>query len=305
MEIVIIGAGQFGSALAKHFLKTNHQVNLLSESTPWPAGLSKRHGVVLSVPTQKLPLLLAQRASDLKNASFIISTAKGLLRESSLSPLEFIAKKLKTRGKSPGLAVLSGPSFASEILAGLPTALVMSSRSHALSTKLCEELGSSQLRLYINTDPLGVELSGAFKNVYAILAGMSEGLKLGESARTSLNTRALSEMARIVKALGGKQLTVFGLAGAGDLFLTCSSDKSRNFRFGKTWASAGGNPEDVLQTIGTVEGFWTAEVAYKLCRKKKIRAPLIEIVYLLLNRKITPEKAFEKLMHRETRGEFG
>ena len=139
--------------------------------------------------------------------------------------------------------------------------------------------------------------------MYAILAGICDGLNLGENARASLNTRALAELSRFVKVLGGKQLTVFGLAGAGDLFLTCSSQQSRNYRFGRGLAQ-GLSAENLLKDLGTVEGYWTAISADKISRKKKVRTPLIHTLVEILEKKISFEEAFKQLISRKTRGEF-
>ncbi len=300
MEIIIIGDGQFGSALAHHFSINKHRVHLLGRQSPWPEVLSKKTVGILAVPTQLIPEAIAQRATHLLTCFIIISAAKGLLKSSMETPLQFISKSLKRRS---GLAVMSGPSFAEEISKGLPAALVISSREKKISALLSREFNGGAIRFYSSVDPLGVEMCGALKNVYAILAGMCSGLGLGESARASLNTRALAELSRFVRAGGGKSLTVFGLAGVGDLSLTCSSEKSRNFRFGKMLAETNDRAA-LLKNMGTVEGYWTAFAAAKMAKSLSIRAPLAETAHQLLFKEMSFDRAFKNLMARKTRGEF-
>jgi len=305
VEIVIIGIGQFGSALAQIY--ENHKgtrVFRVRENDPWPTLSSSskiQKIVIICVPTQMLPTLLEQRGASLKSVNAIVSTAKGLVREDNSTATQYLHKNL---GKShPPLFALSGPSFASELLKGQPTALVLAGKQKSITDKLALKLSTPQLRLYKSNDPLGVEISGAFKNIYAIATGLASGLGLQSNAKAALITRSLAEMSRIGKSLGGKHLTFFGLAGVGDLVLTCSSPQSRNFRYGLGLAKDL-TSKDLLSALGTVEGLWTTEVAHKLCQKKKIRAPILETINAIVNKHLAPKDALMGLMNRELRHEF-
>ena len=302
MDFIIVGAGQFGSALSQVYLKQGLRVFCIKKNDPWPTltRFGKKHTVILCVPTQKLPEVLEQRAAFLKKATAVISTAKGLIQKTGETPLTVLRKTL---GEDIPLLILSGPSFASELKKGKPTALVLASHDRRAVQRLSKILSTPLIRIYKCYDPLGVEICGALKNVYAIAAGICAGLELGENARAALTTRALAEMTRVGTALGGETLTFFGLAGVGDLFLTSSSKKSRNFQFGYGLAKKL-KPQKLLAKFGTIEGVWTAEVALKLCQKKHLRAPIIKIVASLITQKLTVNEALPLLMSRKVRHEF-
>lgn len=296
MEVAIVGVGEFGSALARVLEKKSIPVKRVHRHSEWPARASV---VILSVPTQALPELCKQRKVSLNRSTIVISTCKGLIRKNKLTPTQYLESQISL----PAILTLSGPSFASEIRKGLPTALVLAGRRKSAVDLASLFLTTPKLRIYKSHDPLGVELCGALKNVYAIAAGVSDGLNLGENARAALCSRALAEMSRVGQSLGGKPMTFFGLSGAGDLFLTCSSSKSRNYRFGHGLARKK-TVSSLLRTLGTVEGYWTAEVAKTLCRKKHLRAPLIECVARLTQGRLKPQQAIHELMSREIRHEF-
>jgi glycerol-3-phosphate dehydrogenase (NAD(P)+) len=299
LEIVVVGIGQFGSALARIYEKHGLTVYRIGKSDPWPAANGSRI-VVLCVQTQSLPELADQRGALLASESIIVSTAKGLVQKTGQTASDYLAKRLEIKNS---ILALSGPSFASELIGGQPAALVLAGKDKKRIERASKILVSPQLRVYLSQDPKGVELCGALKNIYAIAAGMSEGLGFENNARAALITRSLSEMCRIVTALGGKQPTCFGLAGAGDLFLTCSSRKSRNYQFGLGIAS-GRDRQTLMDELGTVEGAWTASVAKNICRKHRVRTPIIDAVNAVLARAISPQEAFIKLMSRKIRHEF-
>ena len=302
MEFIIVGAGQFGSALTHVYLKQGIRVFCIGKEDPWPEKnqLQKKHFVILCVPTQKIPNAIEQRRASMAASSGIISTAKGLLKNQQKSATEFLTSQFSR--KLP-LLTLSGPSFAKELMAGKPTALVLAGKNRRIVDSLSKVLSTPQLRIYKSFDPYGVEICGALKNVYAIAAGISDGLKLGDNARSALTTRALAEMTRIGTALGGKTFTFFGLAGVGDLFLTCSSPQSRNYQLGMGLAQKQ-ELSVLLEKLGTVEGAWTANVAQRLCRRRGLRAPLINLVADILNQKINVSEALRDLMSRKVRHEF-
>lgn len=300
MEIVVIGKGAFGQALGSVLEKSNHSVKFVQRDSVWPTSKAVAQLVFLCVPTQKIPQVVKERHQELHSSFGIVSTSKGLLQNTLLTPLQYIQRESP---QWPPLFCLSGPSFASDVLQNLPTALVLASQHKKLNNDLIHSLNSSNLRLYSNPDPFGVELCGALKNVYALMTGICDGLKLGDSARAALTTRALAEMTRIVTSLGGDARTVGGLAGVGDLFLTCTSSKSRNYSFGLKW-SLEQDFQACLDEFGTVEGYWTSSAAADLCKKNGISAPLIEAVQSLLSGKASPIQTLSELMSRSPKSEY-
>ncbi len=305
MDIVIIGLGRFGSALAHVYESKGLRVHTVNRDDPWPFKDIKKappHAVFITVQTQSIPEMWGQRAASLLSAPYIVSTAKGLIKKFSQTPVEYLGDVLGRKFLGD-LFVYSGPSFAKEVLEKKPTALVLASQNSKALTLLSKLLSAENLRIYKSNDPYGVEVCGALKNVYAVASGMSDGMGFGDNTRAALISRALAEMCRICISLGGQKTTAFGLAGAGDLFLTCSSVQSRNYQFGYGLAQ-GRSSSELLSKLGTVEGAWTATVAKQLCHKRKIRAPLIDTVSDILSGKLAPKDALFHLMTREIRHEF-
>ena len=311
-QIDIIGAGAFGTALAITYAAAGHQVTLLArddaaamtragENTrrlpgfAFPPGLRVTDDVtdltadlaLLALPTQSLGAFLA--ATPL-SAQVLVSCAKGIDRATGLGPSALIARHTTARA-----AQLTGPSFAVDIAAGLPTALTLACADDGAGAALQDRLSTPLLRLYRTTDVIGAELGGALKNVVAIAAGVVIGAGYGESARAALMTRGLAEMTRLAVTLGAEQATLRGLSGLGDLILTCNSEKSRNFRCGLALARGQGLAADI-----TVEGLHTArEIAARPALDTPIadavvaladgRADLAALVDMLLNRPLKPE----------------
>jgi len=303
MDLIIIGLGQFGSALAQMYKRQGRRVHKIigpqTKVTLTKSEVSKSI-ILLCVPTQSLSEVLEQRVALLSTAFGVVSAAKGLVRKTGQTATEYLRSENSSIRE---VFALSGPSFASEIKKKQPTALVLAGENETPLNSTIKILGTSQVRLYKSLDPLGVELCGALKNVYAIAAGVSAGLRFGDNTRAALNTRALAEMSRITKALGAHPFTVFGLAGVGDLFLTCSSQQSRNFQFGFGLAR-GKTQKSLFRKLGTVEGAWTAASARKVCRKHGLRTPLIDAVSDMLEGRLLPKDAIKSLMVRQVRHEF-
>ncbi|WP_439137275.1 NAD(P)H-dependent glycerol-3-phosphate dehydrogenase [Roseicyclus sp.] len=311
-RIDIIGAGAFGTALAIIYAKAGHAVTLLArddadamaragENTrrlpgfAFPPGLRVTNQAadlsadlaLLALPTQSLGAFLAQTPLG---AQRLVSCAKGIDRTTGLGPTALIA-----RHSAALPAQLTGPSFAVDIAAGLPTALTLACADDEAGAALQDRLSTPHLRLYRSTDVLGAELGGALKNVIAIAAGAVIGAGYGESARAALMTRGLSEMTRLAMTLGAEEATLRGLSGLGDLILTCSSEKSRNFRYGLALARGERLAADI-----TVEGLHTArEIAARSDLDTPIadavaaladgRANLAALADMLLNRPLKPE----------------
>jgi glycerol-3-phosphate dehydrogenase (NAD(P)+) len=249
----VLGAGAFGTALAIAYAQAGHEVTLWArdgaeemrrtrENARRLPGYRLPHALrvtgdlsdltgncaLLALPTQTLGGFLAE--TDLR-ANTLVSCAKGIDRATGLGPTALIARHSKAT-----VAQLTGPSFAVDIAAGLPTALTLACADDAVGRALQESLSLPALRLYRTTDVIGAELGGALKNVVAIAAGAVIGAGLGDSARAALMARGLAEMTRIAVAAGGQDATLSGLSGLGDLILTCGSEKSRNFRYGMALA---------------------------------------------------------------------
>lgn len=311
-RIDIIGAGAFGTALAITYAAAGHQVTLLArddaaamtragENTrrlpgfAFPPGLRVTDEAadltadlaLLALPTQSLGAFLAETPLG---ARTLVSCAKGIDRATGLGPTALIARQTRARA-----AQLTGPSFAVDIAAGLPTALTLACADDEAGATLQDRLSTPLLRLYRTTDVIGAELGGALKNVVAIAAGAVIGAGYGESARAALMTRGLAEMTRLAVSLGAEQATLRGLSGLGDLILTCNSEKSRNFRYGLALARGEGLAADI-----TVEGLHTArEIAARPTLDTPIadavaaladgHADLAALADMLLNRPLKPE----------------
>jgi glycerol-3-phosphate dehydrogenase (NAD(P)+) len=237
--------------------------------------------VLVVVPTAGVRATLEQARAALEpDASLVIAT-KGIEPGTTMLLSEVVADVLGEDAAARTL-VLSGPSFAKEVARGLPTSLVLAGRSSALCSELQQRLSTERLRVYTGHDPIGVQVGGALKNVIAIAAGACDGLGLGHNARAALITRGLAEMARLALAKGGHALTLAGLAGLGDLVLTCSADLSRNRTVGFELAQ-GKSLTAALGELGHVaEGVVTAESAYHLAAQLQVELPISNEVYRVL-----------------------
>ncbi len=252
--------------------------------------------IVVAIPSGALAGSITPLASLVGRESIVVSGTKGILPD-SLETMTAVIRR--TLGLPPGrVAALSGPSFAEEVAAGLPTAIVAASEAAATAQAVQAALGGPQFRVYASTDPLGVELGGALKNVIAIAAGMVDGLGLGHNARAALISRGLAEMARLGTAMGARPETLAGLAGMGDLILTCTSDRSRNRRLGMELAK-GARPEEILAGgCFTAEGVGTALAAVRLAERHGIEMPVAQEVSAVLFEGRSPRQAAEALMTR-------
>ena len=211
-----------------------------------------------------------------------------------------VAKSMRPRARA---GVLSGPSFAQEVAAGLPTALVAASDSEVLCQQVVEAFHSESLRIYSSQDPLGVEVGGAVKNVLAIATGIADGLALGHNARAALITRGLAEMTRLGVALGAQPTTFMGLSGLGDLVLTATGDLSRNRRVGLQLAQ-GKNLEQILRDLGHVsEGVYSAPTVLERAARLGVEMPITDSVVGVLQGRLSPRDALVALMSRQARAE--
>ena len=231
----------------------------------------------------------------------MVSAAKGIEQKTFLLPHQILAEYLPSTAH---IGALSGPSFARELAAGLPTAVVLASKSAQLRERTEMLLHRDFFRVYGASDVVGVEIGGALKNVIAMVAGAVDGLQLGNNARAAVVTRGLGEIAQLGVAMGADPLTFLGLSGLGDLILTCTGDLSRNRQFGLRLA-AGETPAEIIGGAGQViEGVTTAQSAYDLSQKLGLDTPILNAAYSVLYEHLSIKEAVFSLVSRERKGEF-
>ncbi|MDD8019655.1 MAG: NAD(P)-dependent glycerol-3-phosphate dehydrogenase [Acidobacteriota bacterium] len=258
--------------------------------------------IFIAVPSQFCRLIYSRLAEHLKKGQVLVSLTKGL-EQKTLKRMTEVMGEVLALHKKDRIAVLSGPSFAREVVAGQPTALVVASHDINLAREIQETISSLQLRIYTSSDVVGVELGGAVKNIIAIAAGISEGLGYGHNSQASLITRGLVEITRLGLALGAKRETFSGLAGLGDLVLTCSSEMSRNYHVGRE-LSRGKSLKTILGEMKMVaEGVRNTLIVNKLAHQKKIELPICRQVYEVLYLAKPAHKALEELMSRSLKEE--
>lgn len=317
-RIAVLGAGAFGTALAVSYASAGRDVTLwcrdpahardmrerrenasrlpgipLPESlviTP-DLSLSDTAVVLIAVPAQSVAAFLGGAAGALDRHR-LVSLAKGIDQETGARPSELI----RAACPSSEVAVLTGPSFAADIARGLPTALTLASGDP--SPELQALLSTPMLRLYRTSDVIGAELGGALKNVIALAAGLTLGAGLGESARAAVITRGFSEVVRFAVSEGAISETLMGLSGLGDLVLTASSQKSRNYAAGLALGAGRPAPEGT-----TIEGLATAEAIAEIARKRGIDMPLSETVAAVTHGRMTVHEAADRLMARPLKEE--
>ena len=334
-KIAVIGTGAWGTALALSLSRRGgHEMTLLARSrevsgainrdrenraflpgfplppnitvTSDPEALAEADIAISAVPSQYLRSTFRHIAPHLKPDLVLVSATKGIEDGTFLRMSEVIADTLAQAGFQHHIAcgVLSGPSFAQEVASGFPTAVTIAFEDPALAVYIQREFGSSSLRLYTNEDVTGVELGGALKNVIAISSGLVAGLGLGHSSAAALMTRGIAEITRLAVACGGRRETLAGLAGLGDLVLTCTGALSRNRSVGI--ALGRGRPlAEVLESLhGKVaEGVRTTSAALGLARRHGVEMPITEQVEAILHQGRKPLDAIQELMSRPGRDE--
>ena len=324
--IAKLGAGSWGTAVAIHLANQGHQILLWAHDpqhinrmhqdrcnqrylpdTPFPSTLipkdnlqtcvSSADYVIIAVPSHAFSGLLTQLE---KPANGLAWLTKGVDPQSHLLLSQLVFKKW---GESYPIAIIAGPSFAREVAQSLPTALVLAGNHPPYLQALQTLFHGNNMRAYLTDDAIGVQLCGAVKNVLAIACGISDGLNFGANAKAALITRGLAEMTRLGLALGARQETFMGLAGIGDLVLTCTDDQSRNRRFGLNLGQ-GISLLDAEKHIGqVVEGKYNAAQVCALAQQYQIEMPICQEVNALLNQEIKPKQAVERLMNRPPKGE--
>ncbi len=327
--VTVLGAGSWGTALAIQFARSGKATRLwgrdhaqmlamararrnerylpegefpgsLTVEPDLRAALTGARDVLVVVPSHAFRTVVGEIAPLLDPDMRLAWATKGLELETGLLPHQIAHEVL---GSQRSVAVLSGPTFAREVGAGLPTAMTIASTDVEFAKALARDLSSTNFRAYTSTDITGVEIGGAVKNVLAVGAGLSDGLGFGANTRVALITRGLAEMMRLGVALGAKRETFMGLAGLGDLVLTCTDDQSRNRRFGLQLA-AGATPERALAEIGqVVEGYLAAKAVRTVATRWNVEMPLCEGVYRVLYEGVPAKHAVRELMSRPIKSE--
>ncbi len=264
------------------------------------AGLARARDVLVSVPSHAFREILEAIKPHLRSDARLAWATKGFELDTGKLPHQVAGEIF---GSSRPLAVLSGPTFAKEVGAGLPTALTVAATDPEFARELAEDISSENFRAYTTDDLVGVEVGGAVKNVLAIGAGICDGLGYGANTRIAMINRGLVEMTRLGIALGANKDTFMGLAGMGDLVLTCTDNLSRNRRMGLALASGKGIEEAQKEIGQVVEGVLAAKAVWSVSRKLNVDMPICEQIYLILYENKAPQAAVEALMGRELRQE--
>ena len=271
MRVVVVGAGAWGTAFSKVLRERGHDVFVARRATIDDAPYEEADLVVLAVPSHAF----REAVAHARGKAPVLSLSKGLDPQSG--------ERLSTLVQGRPIAVLSGPNMADEVTDGLPSVAVIASQDHALAERLQAAINSPIFRVYVQDDLVGVELCAAAKNVIALAAGGVDGLDLGDNSKASLITRGLAEMSRLGDAAGARPETFAGLAGMGDLIVTCWSKHGRNRHAGELIAQ-GRRPDEAIAEIGqTVEGITTAPALHELSRRLHVELPITEGVCAVLS----------------------
>lgn len=321
MKIAILGSGGWGLALACTCARLGHDVTVWSKfkdeiDTILRTGelRAKLPGVIIpdtvklttdiscagdkdivlvGIPVKFVREVCNQAKPYVSKNSIMVSSSKGL-EDGSLKRMSEVIKEVFPDNT---VAVLTGPSHAEELGRGIPTAVVAASEDTEAAKLIQKTFSDNVLRLYVNSDVIGCEIGGAIKNVIALCCGVIEGLGLGDNTRAALMTRGLSEITRLGTAMGGRADTFSGLAGVGDLIVTCTSMHSRNFRAG-ILIGQGVSPQEAVLRVGTVEGYACASAALKLAKKYGVNMPITEEINRILFEGKSPKSAIGDLMGR-------
>jgi glycerol-3-phosphate dehydrogenase (NAD(P)+) len=250
-------------------------------------------------PAQHVRAAGAQLAQHLAIGKPVVICAKGLEQATGKLLVELLGETLP----QASLAVLSGPSFAADVVRGLPTALTLASADDSMGRRLAETLASRPFRIYRSTDLVGVQLGGAIKNVLAIAAGIVEGKALGASAHAALVARGFAEMRRLGEALGARPETLIGLSGLGDLLLTCGSPQSRNMSLGRALGQGQALADILAGRRSVAEGVYTAAAVVKVAAEKGIDMPISTAVHAIVEGRETVDAAIDALLSRPLRAE--
>jgi glycerol-3-phosphate dehydrogenase (NAD(P)+) len=331
LEVGVLGAGSFGTALSHVLLQGGHRVTLwcheeghadeinaagrntrYMKDFPLPGVLAtasveeaaKGRDLLLFVSPSQFTRAVARKAAAHVGADALVVSATKGIEQSGETMADVLAGELPAA--KARMAFLSGPSFAREVLEGRPTAVVVAARDGGVAERVQRAFATKSFRVYSTDDVIGVELGGSVKNVTAIAAGVGDGLGLGHNARAAIITRGLAEMSRLGAAMGANPLTFMGLAGMGDLVLTCVGDLSRNRTVGLRLAS-GKSLDEVTASLGgqVAEGVYTARSVWSLAQRLGVEMPIVEAVYKVIYEGANPRDGVLELMTRPLKRERG
>jgi len=326
--ITVVGGGSWGTALAALLAKKDFDVTLWAfekdlveimreqgtntwylPNVPLPGNLHfssdleecipKARYVVCVVPTQFIRSVFQKALPFLQEETVIVSASKGI-EKGSLKTVSEILTDICPNGTS----VLSGPSFAKEVVQELPTAVTLATQDSDVAYQLQEIFNTDYFRVYTHTDMKGVEIGGALKNVIAIASGISDGMSLGFNARAALITRGIAEITRLGIKVGADPMTFAGLSGIGDLVLTCTGALSRNYTVGIKLGQGMKLSEIISATSSVAEGVETSISAYELAAKHEVEMPIVDQIYHVLHKGKDPSSAVMELMNRSLKSEF-
>jgi len=325
MKIGVIGGGVWGSALTK--LLSNNKVFLFARDEKIVKSinehrfnpklkyavfndnvtatndldmLSDSDYLFIALPSQSIRKVLSIFKFSNVNLEIIIAS-KGI----EISTLDILSKVVDEETKCKNISVLSGPCFSDEVSQNLPTAVTFASKNRKSYEKIVTLFNEKNFRIYYSNDLIGCQVGGALKNIYAIGAGITLGLNLGENAKSAFITRSFVEILRFGKAIGANEKTIFGLSGLGDLILTCSSVKSRNTRFGQLISTIPSPEiESILKSQEITEGYFTLKAVKEIADQKKIDMPIATSIYNILYNKYAIKDEINNLLERPTADEF-
>lgn len=304
MKITVLGAGAWGSALAYHFHAVGHDVTVWGRNPGTaPNGCARIHGdaplpladlVVLSTPAQTTRAVLADKLPQISADAGLVITSKGIERGTLALQSDIVAQT------APGhpIGVLTGPSFAADVLAGRPTGLTLACADPSVGRRWQDALSGNVIRVYYSSDVMGAQIGGAMKNVIAIACGIVAGCGMGASAQATIMTRGFAEMSKLGLAMGAELETLAGLSGLGDLALTCHSPLSRNYSYGFALGERGKAPE-----TGTFEGALTAQAALDLGHRHGLDLAFTATTAALVEGRITVQDAMKDVFSRPLKDE--
>ena len=324
MSIGILGGGVWGSALARVLSKNKviiyardknivksineHKLNPKLKYSSFNDNVSatdKIHNLqnveflFVALPAQNIREVLEKSELNNKNQNVVICS-KGI----EISSSKFLTEVIKDILPSKSISILSGPSFSNEVSQNLPTAITLATNNNKNFESISNLIDNKNFRVYYSSDIIGIQIGGALKNIYAIAAGITQGLTLGENAKSALITRSFAEMTRFAETFGADKNTLFGLSGLGDLILTCGSSSSRNTQFGiKIASSKYDNFSELLQSQEVTEGYYTVEAVYNIAKNKKIDMPIMEAIYNIIYKRYDLKEEIVKLLSRPLRDE--
>lgn len=325
-KIVVLGAGGFGISLAIMSVESGHDVTLWSvfqseidmialdrehkqklpgvkipDSIKLTADMSCISGadiVIIGVPSVFVRNVVRQASEYITENMVIVNTSKGLEDVDYLTMSRVIREEIK----NVPIVVLSGPSHAEELARKVPTTIVAASDDMKAAEYVQDTLTNNYMRIYLNDDVIGCELGGALKNIIAVCAGICDGIGYGDNTIAALMTRGITEISRLGVAMGARLDTFFGLTGIGDLIVTCTSEHSRNRRAG-TLIGQGISPQEAVERVGTVEGYYCCKAAYGLSRRLGVEMPITEQLYKVLFENCDISVPLKELMARPTKHE--